>query len=58
MKSKLPLLIIIALALFLRTYRPADFLGFWFDQGRDALAIWNFLYVDHKPFLIRPTTRI
>ena len=58
MKSKLPLLIIIALALFLRTYRPADFLGFWFDQGRDALAIWNFLYVDHKPFLIGPTTGI
>jgi len=57
-KSKWILPVILLLAFFLRAFRPADFLGFWFDQGRDAKIIWNFLYVDHKPFLIGPTTGI
>lgn len=58
MKSKILLIIIISLSLFLRSFRTADFLGFWFDQGRDALVVWDFLWGTHKPFLIGPTTGI
>lgn len=49
--------IILALSAFLRTYRITDFLGFWFDQGRDALVIWDLLHKG-KMFLIGPTTGI
>lgn len=41
--------------LFLRIYRVDKVLGFYFDQGRDALVIWDFIY-NHKFFLIGPTT--
>lgn len=57
MKLKIALIIILGLALFLRVYRTQDFLGFWYDQGRDALVIWDLLH-KHKLFLIGPTTGI
>lgn len=45
------------LALFFRVYRAGQVLGFYFDQGRDALHIWDLI---HKGdfFLIGPTTGI
>lgn len=46
-----------AIALFLRTYRLDRLLGFYFDQGRDALVIWN-LWHQQKLFLIGPTTGV
>lgn len=42
------------LSFFLRIYRLPDFLGFYFDQGRDALVIWDFLR-NGKLFLTGPT---
>ena len=48
---------ILILALFLRTYRTSDFLGFWFDQGRDAKVVWDIWHA-HKLTLIGPTTGI
>lgn len=44
-------------AFLLRVYRLDDLLGFYFDQGRDALVVKDFL-VSHKFFLIGPTTGI
>lgn len=44
-------------AFILRTYRIEDFLGFWFDQGRDGLLIWNLIH-HGKFFLLGPTTGI
>lgn len=51
------LVIILAVGLFFRVYRTDQILGFYFDQGRDALVIWNFW---HKGdiFLVGPTTGI
>lgn len=49
------LLIILIGALFVRVYRANDLLGFYFDQGRDALVIWR-LWHDGKFFLIGPVT--
>lgn len=57
-KTHIWLLLILLLTLFLRTFRAADFLGFWFDQGRDALEIWNFTHGRRPPFLVGPTTGI
>lgn len=51
------LVIILFFASFLRLYRINDLLGFWYDQGRDALIIWDFLN-NGKAFLIGPTTGI
>jgi 4-amino-4-deoxy-L-arabinose transferase-like glycosyltransferase len=51
------LTIIFFLALFLRVYRIQDLLGFWYDQGREALVIWDFIHKG-KFFLIGPTTGI
>lgn len=51
------LVIILSFASFLRLYRINDLLGFWYDQGRDALVIWDFIYKG-KAFLIGPTTGI
>src|SRR5258708_7511953 len=48
---------ILLLALFLRLYRVNDLLGFWFDQGRDGLVIWN-LWHHGKLFLIGTITGI
>lgn len=43
--------------LFFRVYRIYEILGFYFDQGRDALVIWNFWHHGDL-FLIGPTTGI
>jgi 4-amino-4-deoxy-L-arabinose transferase-like glycosyltransferase len=51
------LALFLALATFLRLYRINELLGFWYDQGRDALVIWDFIYKG-KFFLIGPTTGI
>jgi len=57
-KSLCLILVLILLAsLFVRTYRLKDLLGFYYDQGRDALVIWN-LWHKGKLFLIGPTTGI
>jgi 4-amino-4-deoxy-L-arabinose transferase-like glycosyltransferase len=42
---------------FVRLVRLDSVLGFYFDQGRDAQVIWDFLR-DGKFFLIGPTTGI
>ena len=47
--------IILIAAFYLRIYRLGTVLGFYFDQGRDALVIWDFIHL-HKFFLIGPTT--
>jgi 4-amino-4-deoxy-L-arabinose transferase-like glycosyltransferase len=44
-------------ALFLRVYRTGTILWFFYDQGRDALVIWDFLK-NGNLFLIGPTTGI
>lgn len=49
-------LILLASAVF-RLYRIDKLLGFWYDQGRDALIIWDFLHYG-KFFLIGPVTGI
>ncbi|MBP7119148.1 glycosyltransferase family 39 protein [Candidatus Woesebacteria bacterium] len=51
------LIAILVFAFFMRVYRIDYALGFYFDQGRDALAIWD-LIRNHKFFLIGPTTGI
>ncbi|MGB6882120.1 MAG: glycosyltransferase family 39 protein, partial [Microgenomates group bacterium] len=51
------LFIILALAFFVRVYRTGPLLGFYYDQGRDALVIWD-LWHKGKFFLIGPTTGI
>ncbi len=43
------------LALFVRIYRTEALLGFYYDQGRDAMVIWH-LWHDHKFFMIGPVT--
>src|SRR3989304_9915370 len=45
------------LAFLIRVYRIDSFLGFYFDQGRDAKVIWDFWH-QGKFFLIGPTTGI
>ena len=49
------LALILTAAFAIRVYRINDLLGFYYDQGRDALIIWDFLN-NHKWFLIGPTT--
>jgi hypothetical protein len=49
------LVVILIFALFLRIYNINNLLGFYFDQGRDALVIWDLIKY-HKFFLIGPTT--
>ena len=41
------ILIILLLAFILRIYRIGELLGFHYDQGRDALIIWD-LIKNHK----------
>jgi len=53
----LVLFVILGLAFFVRVYRVDQVLGFYFDQGRDALVIWDFWH-NGKLFLIGPTTGI
>ncbi len=47
------ILIILLVAFVLRTYRISELLGFWYDQGRDALVIWDLIH-NGKMFLIGP----
>ena len=49
------LFLLFLLSLFLRIYRLGDLLGFYYDQGRDALRVWEFWY-NKKPFLVGPVT--
>ena len=51
------LFLILSFSAFFRLYRLNDLLGFWYDQGRDALVIWDFLHYG-KFFLIGPVTGI
>jgi 4-amino-4-deoxy-L-arabinose transferase-like glycosyltransferase len=51
------LLFILLIAAFVRLYKIDKLLGFWYDQGRDALVIWDLLHYK-KFFLIGPTTGI
>jgi 4-amino-4-deoxy-L-arabinose transferase-like glycosyltransferase len=58
MKStRIFLLILVIIGLFLRTYRQDRLLGFYFDQGRDAKVIWDFWHKGDL-FLVGPTTGI
>jgi len=54
---KILLAVIIGITAFLRLFRLPELLGFWYDQGRDALVIRDFLE-NGKLFLIGPTTGI
>ena len=47
--------IILLSAFFVRVYRADQLIGFYYDQGRDALVIWR-LINEGKPFLIGPVT--
>lgn len=51
------LFILLLVGTFIRVYRTGQILGFYFDQGRDAMAIWN-LWHKGDFFLIGPTTGI
>lgn len=51
------LFIILSLGLFLRVHNIGRLLGFYFDQGRDALIIWDLWHFGNIPF-IGPTTGI
>ena len=53
--SYLLLTIVLISAFYIRIYRIDDLLGFYYDQGRDALVIWN-LWHEGKLFLIGPVT--
>lgn len=49
------LFLTLLLALFVRVYRTEALLGFYYDQGRDAMVIWR-LWNEGKFFLIGPVT--
>ena len=49
--------VLLLFAFFLRVYRVNEILGFYYDQGRDGLIIWDLIYKG-KFFLIGPTTGI
>lgn len=51
------LFLLFTAALFVRVYRLDQLLGFYYDQGRDALVIWRFWH-EGDMFLIGPTTGI
>lgn len=51
------LALIFVLGFYIRIYRINDLLGFYYDQGRDALAVWDIWHKGHIPF-IGPTTGI
>ena len=60
MKINLKILIVLALlltAFIIRVYRVDQILGFYYDQGRDGLVIWDLIHKG-KFFLIGPTTGI
>lgn len=47
--------LLLGLGAVLRVYRINELLGFWYDQGRDALVVWDLIHKG-KFFLIGPTT--
>jgi 4-amino-4-deoxy-L-arabinose transferase-like glycosyltransferase len=49
------LITLFLISFFVRVYRTDSLLGFFYDQGRDALVIWD-LWHKGKFFLIGPTT--
>ena len=49
--------LVLLCAVFIRVYRVDQILWFYFDQGRDALVIWDFWH-NGKLFLVGPTTGI
>ena len=49
--------IVLVLGFLLRTYNINNLLGFYYDQGRDALAVWDIWHGRNIPF-IGPTTGI
>lgn len=49
--------LIILVSSYFRLYRLDSVLGFYYDQGRDAQVVWDFIN-DGKFFLIGPTTGI
>lgn len=51
------LLIVLVGAAFVRVYNTKEILGFYYDQGRDALVIWNFIHKGDL-FLVGPITGI
>jgi len=51
------LLFILFLSAFLRLYKLDKLLGFWYDQGRDALVIWDLIH-QRNFFLVGPVTGI
>lgn len=53
----LALVFVVLVGIFIRVYRTDVVLGFYYDQGRDAKVIWDFLH-EGKFFLIGPTTGI
>ena len=53
--SSLLLCLLLVVAFIIRVYRIDKLLGFYYDQGRDALVIWD-LWHKGKFFLIGPTT--
>lgn len=53
----IPLFFVLLAGFIVRVYRIDQLLGFYYDQGRDALVIWDLLH-NGKMFLIGPTTGI
>jgi hypothetical protein len=51
------LFVVLGFGLFLRVYNLNNILGFYYDQGRDALSIWDLWHLGHIPF-IGPVTGI
>jgi 4-amino-4-deoxy-L-arabinose transferase-like glycosyltransferase len=45
----------LVIAFIIRVFRVGEILNFNYDQGRDALVIWDLIH-SHKFFLIGPTT--
>jgi 4-amino-4-deoxy-L-arabinose transferase-like glycosyltransferase len=56
-KENLILFTILFFSFFLRVFEINNLLGFYYDQGRDGLVIWNFIH-EGKFFLIGPVTGI
>lgn len=56
-KTYIPLFLILIIAFLLRIYHINTLLGFYYDQGRDALKIWD-LWHKGDLFLVGPTTGI
>lgn len=51
------LILVLIGATYVRVANTREILGFYYDQGRDALVIWNFLHKGQL-FLVGPTTGI